>query len=227
MRLLLSFSSGKDSAWALSRLRAEGAHEVVGLLATVTRKYDRVSMHGVRREVVEAQAESADLPLHTIEIPHPCPNEVYEARTRHALERLARKDGIEGVAFGDLFLEDVRAYRERLLEPTPLAPCFPLWGEPTRELAERMIEEGLEAYVAVVDPKRLPREAVGRRFDRAFLDDLPEGVDPCAENGEFHTVVAWAPGWKKRLDLTPGEVIEREGFVFRDYLTSRPAPAFR
>lgn len=213
MRLLLGWSSGKDSAYALSRLRTHG-NEIAGLLTTVTKDFARVSMHGVRKVILDAQARAVGLPLVKVEIPYPCPNEIYEAKMEEALRGA---NGIEGIAFGDLFLEDVRTYREKNLARANLKGVFPLWGLPTRPLAEEMIEAGLEAYVCVLDPKRLPREEIGARFDRAFLDRLPPDVDPCAERGEFHTVVANAPGFSAPLHLAPGETVERDGFLFRDF----------
>lgn len=215
MKLLLAWSSGKDAAYALAALRAKG-DEVVALLTTLTEDFGRVSMHGVREAVLDAQAAAVGLPLVKVMIPYPCPNEVYEARMKAALEAARAARPVDGVAFGDLFLADVRAYREARLAPTGLAAVFPLWGRPTRALAEEMIDAGVEAYVAVLDPRRVPRAEAGARFDRALLDRLPAGVDPCAENGEFHTVAAYAPGFARRLDLRLGETVERDGFVFRD-----------
>jgi len=216
-QVVLSWSSGKDSAWCLHVLRRMPDVEVVGLLTTVNTTHERVAMHATRMAILEAQARAAGLPLHVIPLPWPCPNEVYEREMRLALEA-ALADGATHVAFGDLFLEDVRAYREKQLEGTGLEPLFPLWGEPTARLAREMIGAGLEAVITCVDPKKLPRKFAGRRFDKAFLADLPDGVDPCGENGEFHTCVLAGPMFRERLRAAVGEVVERDGFCFADVL---------
>ena len=217
MRVVLAWSSGKDSAWTLHALRNDPRFTVVGLLTTVNAAYDRVAMHAVRRRLLEAQAAAAGLPLEVAEIPSPCPNETYEAVMADAVARL-RASGAEGVAFGDLFLEDVRRYRERQMAGTGLELVFPLWGRPTGALAVEMIEGGLSARLTCVDPRALPASFAGRPFDRALLDDLPSGVDPCGENGEFHTF-AWAgPMFERPVPVVPGEVVERDGFVFADLL---------
>ncbi len=214
-RAWLCWSSGKDSAWALTVARRRAEVEVVGLLTTVTEPYDRVSMHAVRVELLEAQARQTGLPLHRVPIPAPCPNGVYEEAMERALAE-AKAEGVTEMIFGDLFLEDVRAYREKQLEGTGIGPRFPLWGLPTGELARRMIDGGLVAYVTCLDPSKIPRELAGQRFDRSLLERLPGGVDPCAENGEFHTCVTAAPVFARPLEVTPGEIVEREGFVFAD-----------
>ncbi len=214
-RVLLAWSSGKDSAWALHVLRQTPEVEITGLLTTVNTTHGRVAMHATRMAILEAQARAAGLPLRVIPLPWPCPNEVYERKMRQALEA-ALAHGATHVAFGDLFLEDVRAYREKQLEGTGLEPLFPLWGEPTARLAREMIEAGLEAVITCVDPKKLPREFAGRKFDQAFLADLPDGVDPCGENGEFHTCVLAGPMFRERLRAAVGEVVERDGFCFAD-----------
>jgi uncharacterized protein (TIGR00290 family) len=214
-RTLLSWSSGKDSAWTLHVLRKDPTLEVVGLLTTVNTEYDRVAMHATRRKVLEAQSRAVGLPLHLIPLPWPCSNEVYEAAQRVAIEK-AVAAGVTHVAFGDLFLREIRAYRERQLAGTGLEPLFPLWGEPTAPLARRMVEHGLEAYVVCVDPNKLSPSFAGRRFDRAFLADLPAGIDPCGENGEFHTCVVNGPGFRERVQARMGEVVTRGGFVFAD-----------
>ena len=216
MKILLSWSSGKDSAWALHVLRRDG-HHVAGLLTSMNAAVRRVSMHGVRDEVVRAQAAAAGLPLFTIPLPWPCTNEIYEARLRTAVDDAVR-DGFTHVAFGDLFLEDVRKYREDRLAGTGLSPLFPLWGKPTRALAHEMIAGGLRARIATLDPRVMPRELIGAEFDRALLARLPEGVDPCAERGEFHTCAIAGPMFEKPLDVTSGEVVEREGFLYCDLL---------
>jgi len=220
----LSWSSGKDSAWALHLLRAAGRLEVVGLLTTVNQHFDRVAMHAVRTELLRAQAEAAGLPLLEVNIPFPCSNEQYEAAMATAVET-ARSQGVTAMAFGDLFLEDIRAYRVAKLAGTGLRPCFPLWGLPTDALAVSMLEGGLRARLTCVDPRQLPREFAGRAFDAALLRELPPGVDPCGERGEFHTFAHAGPMFTRPLALTPGEVVERDGFVFADFTLAPSAAA--
>lgn len=212
----LWWSSGKDSAWALLRL---GRHQrsVTRLVTTVNESFDRVAMHAVRRDLLRRQAERAGLELHILPIPHPCSNAQYEARVSELLEE-ASDDGVEAMAFGDLFLEDVRRYRESLLQGSGIEALFPLWGEDTAALSGEMIAGGLEAVVTCIDPKRLPRELAGRRYDDRFLADLPEGVDPCGENGEFHTFATGGPMFTHSIEVRRGEVVEREGFVFADFV---------
>ena len=217
MKALLAWSSGKDSAWSLHALRRSAQVEPVGLLTTLNERHDRVAMHAVRRALLEAQAEAIGLPLWPVAIPDPCPHEAYEAAMARTLERAARA-GIEAVAFGDLYLEDVRRYRERQMAPTGLLPLFPLWGSPTTALAEEMIEAGLRARITCVDPRSLPASFAGRSFDRALLRDLPAGVDPCGENGEFHTFAWDGPMFRFPVPVRAGEVVERDGFVFADLL---------
>jgi uncharacterized protein (TIGR00290 family) len=216
-RCWLSWSSGKDSAWALSVLRERGDVEVVGLLTTIDAEADRVAMHAVRRELLERQAKAAGLPLVAIDLPHPCSNEVYEERMRGAVDR-AKAEGVEVMAFGDLFLEDVREYRVKQLEGTGIEPIFPIWGEPTDELARRMVDAGVGAWVTCVDPKQLDARFAGRHWDHALLDELPEGVDPCGERGESHTFAYRGPCFAEPIAVEPGEVVERDGFVFADLL---------
>src|SRR5262245_23492163 len=217
MKLLLAWSSGKDSAYALHVLRGRADVEVVGLLTTLNQAHDRVAMHAVRHALLEKQAEAAGLPLHVVSIPDPCPNEAYEHAMAQALSA-ARERGIQGVAFGDLFLEDVRRYREDRMAPTGLVPVFPLWGRDTRALAEEMIDSGLRARLTCIDPRALPADCAGRDFDRALLSALPSGVDPCGENGEFHTF-AWAgPMFSREVPVRTGEIVERAGFVFADLI---------
>ncbi len=221
----MSWSSGKDSAYALHALRADTGISVTGLLVTMNAESDRVAMHAVRRSLVEAQADRLGLPLHLVEIPAACPNDVYEERMATALAAAIR-DGVEAVAFGDLFLEDVRAYREQSLAGTGVRPLFPLWGQPTDELAARMIASKVQAVVTCIDPTRLPASFAGRSFDRELLDDLPAGVDPCGEHGEFHTFVRHAPGFTSPIATRTGERVDRDGFVFCDVLPAGgPAPA--
>jgi uncharacterized protein (TIGR00290 family) len=211
---LLAWSSGKDSAWTLARLRAQGV-EPAALLTTFNSAFDRIAMHGVRRELAEAQARAAGVPLWPVELPWPCSNRQYEERMSEACRR-AVESGIDSIAFGDLFLEDVRAYRERQLAGTGLCPLFPLWGEPTAKLAREMIAGGLRARITCVDPRVLPARFAGREFDEAFLAELPAGVDPCGENGEFHSFVYGGPMFAAPVEVECGEVVERDGFVFAD-----------
>jgi uncharacterized protein (TIGR00290 family) len=211
----LSWSSGKDSAWALHRLRRGADYEVVGLLTTLNSAFDRVAMHSTRREVLEAQAEAVGLPLHVVPLPWPCSNEEYEAAMRTACEA-AIASGVRAIAFGDLFLEDVRRYREDRLRGTGLEPVFPVWALDTTALVREMIDAGVKTRIVCVDPKKLSRDFAGRDLDEAFLRDLPAGVDPCGENGEFHTCVYDGPMFSKALPIESGEVVERDGFVFAD-----------
>lgn len=215
MKTLLSWSSGKDSAWSLHVLRQDPSIEVVGLVTTVNAAFDRVAMHGVRRAILEAQATAAGLPLHVIDLPWPCSNEIYAQLMGDFVEAQVAI-GVEAMAFGDLFLDDIRAYRETQLRGTGLKPLFPLWQKPTAQLARDMIDGGLVTYLATVDPRHLDRSFAGRRFDAALLADLPDGIDPCGENGEFHTCVAAGPMFSHALDARVGEVVERNGFVFAD-----------
>lgn len=213
----LAWSSGKDSAYALHEVRRAGTHEIVGLLTTVTDAFGRISMHGVREELLDAQAEALGLPLTKVRIPYPCPNTVYEREMARAL-RYAQVEGTQGIVFGDLFLEDVRAYREARLAPLGLEAIFPLWGRPTPTLARELVGAGVRARVCCLDPRQLPREFAGEAFDLAFLDRLPAGVDPCGERGEFHTFVSEAPGFRHPVPVVRGETVERDGFVFTDLL---------
>jgi uncharacterized protein (TIGR00290 family) len=219
MKILLSWSSGKDSAWALHALRRDRAGDVAGLLTSINETVSRVSMHGVREEILRAQADAAGLPVFTIPLPWPCSNEIYEARLRVAVDR-AVADGFTHVAFGDLFLEDVRKYREDRLEGTGLTPLFPLWGIPTPQLARDMIAGGLSARISTLNPRVMPRDLIGAEFDEALLAKLPPSVDPCAERGEFHTCATAGPMFTRPLKVVTGEVVEREGFVYGDLLLS-------
>ena len=219
-KALLAWSSGKDSVWTLHVLRQQGEVDVVGLLTTVNRSFDRVAMHAVRRDLLVAQAAAVGLPLLTVEIPYPCSNDEYEAAMAAAIGR-ARGDGVTAVAFGDLFLEDVRRYREDRMRGSGLTPLFPIWGIPTDALARRMVGAGLRARLTCVDPKKLPASFAGRDFDAALLDDLPPGVDPCGERGEFHSFAYDGPMFERAVGIQAGEVVERDGFVFAD-LTPRP-----
>jgi uncharacterized protein (TIGR00290 family) len=212
----LSWSSGKDSAWALHTLRQQSAYEVVGLLTTVNTRFDRVAMHGTRSVVVRAQAQAAGLPLIEAPLPWPCSNEHYEAVMRDVCAR-ATQEGVEAMAFGDLYLEDVRRYREGRLVGTGIAPVFPLWGRDTRELVREMLGGGLRARVTCVDPRKLPATFAGRELDESLLAELPPNADPCAENGEFHTCAYAGPMFAAPISLVPGMVEERDGFVFADF----------
>jgi uncharacterized protein (TIGR00290 family) len=216
-RALLAWSSGKDSAWALHVLRQQGEVEVVGLLTTINQAFDRVAMHAVRAELLRAQAGAAALPLTTVALPWPCSNAEYEAAMGEALAA-ARRDGVDAVAFGDLFLEDVRRYREERMAGTGMRPLFPLWGEPTDALARRMIAGGLRARLTCVDPRALAPAFAGREFDAALLAELPPSVDPCGERGEFHSFAYAGPMFARPVAVRGGEVVERDGFVFADLL---------
>lgn len=215
-KLLLSWSSGKDSAWTLHRLRQADAFEIAGLVTTVNEEYDRVAMHGVRAELLERQATAAGLPVWCVSLPHPCPNEEYERRMRGLIAR-ARDAGVTHMAFGDLFLEDIRAYRERQLHGTDITPVFPLWQLDTRRLARDMIAGGLHAVLTCVDPKRLPADFAGAQFDLDLLARLPDGVDPCGENGEFHTFCYAGPMFDNPVCIERGETVTRGGFTFCDF----------
>ncbi len=216
-KAVLSWSSGKDSAHALYEVLKEGFYEVVGLVTTVTETFGRVSMHGVREEILDCQADRLDLPLHKIRIPSPCPNGLYEQKMESFLESM-KHEGVSHAIFGDLFLEDIRKYREQNLAKVGIQGVFPLWLRNTTELAHQMIDDGFRAIISCVDPKKTPREFCGRRFDRAFLADLPPSIDPCGENGEFHSLVYAAPLFKRDIPVTIGETVERDGFVFTDVL---------
>ncbi|HEX3850800.1 MAG TPA: hypothetical protein VHW01_07520 [Polyangiaceae bacterium] len=221
-KLILSWSSGKDSAFALQQLRLENKYDIVGLVTTINQVHDRVAMHAVRRELLRAQARHAGLPLFEVDLPYPCSNAEYEACMRRFVQQAAAQ-GVSAVAFGDLFLEDVRAYRERQLADTGLSPVFPLWGKPTRALAEEMIASGLKARLTCVDPKQIAASFAGRSFDQALLDELPPEADPCGERGEFHTFVWAGPMFESPLAIRLGEIVERDGFVFADLVPERRA----
>jgi uncharacterized protein (TIGR00290 family) len=214
-RALIAWSSGKDSAWALHETRRAGEVEVVGALTTVTGAFNRVSIHGLREELLREQLDACSLPATIVRIPYPCPNEVYEREMAAAMND-AKAAGITHVVFGDLFLEDIRAYREQRLAPIGMTPLFPLWHRPTDALAREMIAAGVEARLVCVDLKKLPKEFAGRRFDAALLADFPPGVDPCGENGEFHSFVAAGPMLKRPIPVTRGETVERDGYAYAD-----------
>ena len=217
----LSWSSGKDSAWSLEVVRRQGEFEVQALLTTVNSEFQRVAMHAVRESLLRAQAESTGLPLVTVPIPYPCPNEAYEEAMAAALRR-ARAEGVTHMIFGDLFLEDIRRYREEKLAGTGITPVFPLWEIETGGLAREMVEGGLRAILTCVDPGKLDASFAGRLFDADLLADLPPDVDPCGENGEFHTFACRGPMFREPIDVEPGVVLERDGFVFADALPRQP-----
>lgn len=216
-KALIAWSSGKDSAWALYEARRAGEFDIVGAVTTVTDTFGRVSMHGVREELLRAQLEAAGLPAIVVRIPYPCPNEIYEREMAAAMAD-AKARGITHVIFGDLYLEDVRAYRERQLAGTGIMPVFPLWQRPTHQLARDMIAGGLEAYLSTVDLKKLPASFAWRKFDRGLLADFPLGIDPCGENGEFHSFVSAGPMLKRKIAVRVGETVERDGFAYADLL---------
>ncbi|MHC5039404.1 MAG: Dph6-related ATP pyrophosphatase [Planctomycetota bacterium] len=216
-KTLVSWSSGKESAWALHTVLRNPERVVAGLFCTVNRAFDRVAMHGVRIDLVKRQAKSVGLPLEIIEIPYPCSDGEYEVLMARFVER-ARADHVEHFVFGDLFLEDVRGYREEKLKGCGIEPLFPLWGMPTHALSREMIRSGLRMVITCIDPKQAPAECLGKEFDESLLDSLPESVDPCGENGEFHGFVFDGPMFRERIEITVGEIVHRDGLVFADLL---------
>lgn len=218
-KALIAWSSGKDSAWALHEVRSKGDYDIAGALTTVTDNFARVSMHGVREELLFAQLAAAGLKADVVRIPYPCSNEIYEQKMAERMQA-AIASGITHVIFGDLFLEDIRAYREARLKPLGVTAVFPLWLRPTGALAREMIEAGVEAHLATVDLKKLPASFAGRRFDAALLADFPAGIDPCGENGEFHTFVSAGPMLSRKIPVRVGETLERDGFAYADLLAA-------
>lgn len=221
-RVLVSWSGGKDSAWALHLLQQDPTIEVTGLLTTINSEFSRVAMHGFRQELLEMQAEAAGLPLWPVPLPWPCSNEQYEAAMSACCAR-AVAEGVDAIAFGDLFLEDIRAYREARLAGTGLEPVFPCWQIPTPQLAQQMIACGIRAHLVCVNPLQLDKIFAGRVFDEALLKDLPASVDPCGERGEFHTFVSAGPmfardGRSRSIEVRPGDIVERSGFIYADLL---------
>ena len=216
-KILISWSSGKDSAWTLHRIREAGQYEIGGLLTTINEAVDRVAMHAVRVKLLEAQAQAAEMPLWMVPIPANCTNEIYEQRLGDAVRR-AVAEGFTHVAFGDLFLEDVRQYREQRLAGSGLTPVFPLWAQPTDALAREMITRGLRAKITCIDPRVLDRSCAGQEYDANFLDSLPSSVDPCGERGEFHSFAYNGPMFNSPIAITNGETVERDGFVFADLM---------
>jgi uncharacterized protein (TIGR00290 family) len=220
-KILLSWSGGKDSAWALAVLRQRGEYEVVGLVTTLNERFRRVAIHGYREALLDEQAEAAGLPVWKVDLPFPCTNAEYEARMAVVLERAVR-EGIYGIAFGDLFLEEIRDYRLKQLAGTGLEAIFPVWGIPTEELAATMIAGGLRAYLTCIDPRVLDRAFAGRAFDAVLLRELPAGVDRCGERGEFHTFACAGPMFSRSISVTPAAVVERDGFVYAELLPVPP-----
>jgi uncharacterized protein (TIGR00290 family) len=213
----LAWSTGKDSAWSLHVTRERRELDVVALLTTVNRTHNRVAMHAVRESLLEAQAAAAGLPLVVVSIPSPCPNEEYERAMAAAMNR-AQSEGVTHIIFGDLFLEDVRRYREENLAKCGITPVFPMWGIPTRQLSREMIAGGLRSYLTCIDPRKLDKSFAGREWNAALLADLPLSVDPCGENGEFHTFACDGPMFQAPIPVQCGEIVERDGFVFADLL---------
>ena len=216
-KVLLAWSSGKDSAWALHILRQQSDLEIVGLFCTINQKYDRVAMHAIRCELINKQAESVGLPIQLIPIPNSCSSFEYETIMAKFVAK-AKNQGIDHFAFGDLFLEDVRRYREDNLTNTGITPIFPLWGIPTNKLSKKMVSNGLRAIITCVDPKYLSTKFAGKKYDEKFLEQIPVGIDPCGENGEFHSFVFNGPMFKNAVNISVGETVSREGFVFTDVL---------
>jgi uncharacterized protein (TIGR00290 family) len=223
-RVIISWSSGKDCAWTLHLLRQQPDIEIVGLLTTINSEFDRVAMHGTRRSILEAQAAAAGLPLWTIPLPWPCSNQIYEERMVEACRR-AIDEKVGAIAFGDLYLGDIRAYREAQLKPTGLEPLFPLWQIPTSKLAQHMIAGGLRAKIACVDSRQLDPTFAGREFNSDFLRELPPSVDPCGENGEFHSCVYDGPMFSGPIAFDSGEIVNRDGFIYADFKLSSSMPS--
>jgi uncharacterized protein (TIGR00290 family) len=216
-KAFVSWSSGKDSAFALCEARRLGLAEIVGVVTTVNERYDRVAMHGVRSELLDRQIEALNLPAIKVLIPSPCTNEVYEARMAEACASI-KASGVDHMIFGDLFLAEIRAYRERTLAAIGMTPIFPLWGRNTLHLAGEMIDSGLVAYLVCLDPNRTPAKFAGRRFDATLLQEIPQYLDPCGENGEFHTVVTQGPMFSAPIGVSIGQTVARDGFVFTDVI---------
>ncbi len=215
MKVVMAWSGGKDSALALAKTLSNGKSEVVGLLTTISQPYDRVTMHGVRRNLVQRQAEQIGLPLHIVWLPPNPSNEVYEKFMGEAMLKL-KSQGVEGVVFGDIWLEDVRSYREAQLLKVGMTPLFPLWGEPTEQLVSKFLSEGYSAVAVCIDTEILPAEFCGRKLDEDFFASLPEGVDPCGERGEFHSFVTYAPFFAEPINVKVGERVQRGRFLYCD-----------
>ena len=219
--VILSWSGGKDSSLALKESLGNSGVKVRGLLSTVTKDYDRISMHGVRRVLLQEQASSLGLPLFEVFIPKNATNEIYERETKAALSQVMTEYSISAVVFGDIFLQDIREYREKLVSTLRIGCLFPIWGRNTKELANEFIDSGFRAILCTIDPKKMGPEFCGREFDRKLLSDLPSKVDPCGENGEFHTFVYDGPIFRKPINITRGEVVQRDGFYFADIIPSQ------
>jgi len=217
-KVLLSWSSGKDSAWALYELLNSLDFEVLGLFTTINKKYGRVAMHSTRLEILKKQAEAVSLPIHIIELPDPCSNEQYEIIMKEFISDTVSKK-IECIAFGDLFLEDIKKYRETQFSATGIKPIFPLWGIPTKKLSEQMLSSGVETYISCIDLKKVPKHFAGKMWTKELISELPEYCDVCGENGEFHTVVVDGPMFTKRIPVSVGEIVEKEGFAFADVIS--------
>jgi uncharacterized protein (TIGR00290 family) len=222
-KAFISWSSGKDSAYALLEARRQGIAEIVGVLTTLSEVYDRVAMHGVRSKILDLQIAALGVPAIKVMLPTPCPNEIYEERMAAACADIAA-EGVSHIVFGDLFLADIRAYREERLGQIGMTPLFPLWSRPTRILAREMISAGIEAHIACLDPRQMPISLAGRKFDEQLLADLPRHVDPCGEPGEFHTVVTAGPMFAKPIAFVQGKTVERDGFVFTDFIAGPDQP---
>jgi uncharacterized protein (TIGR00290 family) len=216
-RTLLSWSTGKDSAWALHILRRQPDIEVGGLFCTINQEFERVAMHAVRIELIHRQAQSVGLPVQLIPIPQPCSNNEYETIMKNFVGQ-AKQQGIDCFAFGDIFLEDIRKYRETNLANSGIAPIFPLWGMPTGKLSKEMVNSGLRAIITCVDPKHLSADFAGQEYGESFLERIPANIDPCGENGEFHTFTFDGPMFKKPMNIAIGKTISRDGFIFTDLL---------
>ena len=220
-KTLMSWSSGKDSAWALYKLQQDPEIDLRGLFCTVNNEFNRVAMHAVKVELLKRQAKCLGLPLEIIEIPYPCTDEIYAEIMAQFVER-AKKDNIEFFAFGDLYLEDVRSYREEKLKNSGIKPIFPLWGTPTDKLSREIISSGLRAVTTCVDPKQIPEKFIGKEYNKSFLKDLPEGVDPCGEKGEFHSFVFDGPMFKEPIEISLGNIVNRDNFIFVDVSEKTP-----
>ncbi|MDH5611018.1 MAG: adenine nucleotide alpha hydrolase [Gammaproteobacteria bacterium] len=216
-KTMMSWSSGKDSAWALYQLQNNPEIDLVGLFCTINKEFNRVTMHGVRVELLQKQADNIGLPLEIIEIPYPCSNIEYEQIMGEFVEK-AKKMHIENFAFGDLFLEEVRNYREEKLKNSGIKAIFPIWGIPTDELSRKMITNGLRTIITCINPKQTPDKFIGKEFDDNFLASLPETIDPCGENGEFHSFVFDGPMFKEKINIVLGDIVQRDDFVFADIL---------
>jgi len=216
-KAFMSWSSGKDSAFALYEARRLGLADIVGVLTTVNEVHDRVAMHGTRNALLDRQIEELGLPVIKVPLPSPCPNEIYEQRMAEAVAQI-KAQGIRHMVFGDLYLEDIRAYRVEKLASAGMEAIFPLWLRNTRALADEMIASGLTAHIVCLDPRRIDRKFAGRKFDHALLKELPADIDPCGENGEFHTAVSAGPMFKSAIAVSVGETVERDGFVFTDLI---------